>query len=99
MGSSPLDKLTTSAPKDFARLHLAWSKSIASTLHPWALRSWTVKRPIKPNPVTTTVSPSVGETNLIPCKATDPKIVNDASSSETLSGIFAHKLKGTLTNS
>ena len=69
------------------------------TLHPFAFKSSAVIRPIKPNPTTTIVSPKVGFNKRIPCKPIAPITVNAASSSVTLSGIFAARFFGTHTNS
>ncbi|MDB9985974.1 hypothetical protein OAD84_03335 [Pelagibacterales bacterium] len=58
-----------------------------------------MSRPIKPSPVTTTVSPTVGFTSRIPCIAIAPKTVKAAVSSSTSEGIDATRFLGTRTTS
>ena len=67
------------------------------TRHPFAFSIWIVIKPISPKPKTTIVSPIVGFKRRTPCKPIDARTVKAADSSSTSSGIFAHRLLGTLT--
>ncbi len=59
------------------------------TVQPLFLRISAVIKPIKPSPITTTVSPKVGFKRRTPCKPIEPITVNVASWSVTFSGIRA----------
>ena len=74
------DDTNASTPFSLANATFLSSKSNPITLHPFANNNSAVIKPINPNPTTTTVSPNVGFTSLIPCKPIAPITVNAASS-------------------
>ena len=86
-----------SIPNDLAIFTFLVSKSNPITWQPFAFNNCAVINPIRPKPTTTTVSPNVGLTNLIPWSPIDPITVNVASSSVTLYGILTTKFLGTQT--
>ena len=98
-GSSPWAGLQVRIPLARASSSLASSKSTPTTRQPLIRSSSAVSRPIRPRPITTTVSPRVGFSRRIPCKPMAPMTVKAAASSETESGILATRLRGTLTTS
>jgi hypothetical protein len=64
--TSPFFGLNGRIPHFLARFNLLSSTSTPITLQPFAANNWAVSKPIRPNPVTTIVSPRVGLSNRIP---------------------------------
>ena len=92
--------LTPSAPRRSASSARSAEISIPRIVHPAALRICTISCPSRPSPMTATTSPSFASAVRIPCSATDPTVVNAASSKLTASvGMRAISSRGTQANS
>ena len=94
-GSSSDDTTPRSIPIFFANSTFDAFRSIPMTRQPFALRSWTVMRPIRPSPTTATYSPSCGRASRTPCSAMLATVLYAAASNETPSGMGATRFFGT----
>ena len=68
--------------------------SMPNTLHPAARSICTVRRPTRPRPITTTLSPTLALAIRIPCSAIVPRVVNDAYRKSNSLGTLTHKFRG-----